>query len=355
MRFLLAPLLLGALAGVVLAGCASSAKLRARQGVLQSEIERARKAGAERCAPKDLALATANVDFASTELDLGNASRAEAHLEVAQASVRRALDLSKECVVARRAEILIIEKIDRDGDGVPDVEDRCPDVPGPPENHGCPITKDTDGDGIPDDIDRCPLDPEDKDGFQDEDGCPDPDNDDDGIVDAMDACPNNPGPLENHGCPILDRDGDGIPDSEDKCPDEPGPPPDGCPKKYSLAEVKAGRIELRQQVQFAARKHQVLPASYKLLNQVVNVLKDMPKMRVRIEGHTDSVGGDASNLELSQKRAEAVKAFLVGKGIAPARLEAVGIGAQRPVASNETEEGRAQNRRTELHIVSVTD
>ncbi len=334
-----------------LAGCTGAARLRETQAVLRSEIERARRSGAEGCAPRELALAEANVDFASTEIDMGNGGRAEDHLQVAEEKVRRALDLSKDCKAVAKA--VIIEKVDRDGDGVPDAEDRCPDVPGPAANHGCPVTKDTDGDGVPDDIDRCPLDPEDKDGFQDEDGCPDPDNDNDGIVDAMDACPNNPGPLENHGCPLLDRDGDGVPDSEDKCPDVPGPKENqGCPK-YALVQVKQDRIELRQQVHFATRKHRVLPDSFRLLNQVVQVLKDMPHVRVRIEGHTDSIGGEIPNKNLSQKRAEAVMAYLVSKGIAPDRLEAVGHGSTRPMASNKTEKGRSRNRRTEFHIISV--
>ncbi len=292
--------------------------------MLRSQIEKARRAGAERCAPRELAIAEANVDFASTEIDLGRGGRAEDHLELAEQKVRRALDLTKDCKPVAKA--VIIEKVDRDGDGVPDAEDWCPDVPGSPENHGCPVWKDSDGDGIPDDIDRCPFDPEDKDGFQDEDGCPDPDNDGDGIVDAMDACPNNPGPLENHGCPIVERD-------------------------YGLVQVKQDRIELKQQVHFATRKYKVLRDSYPLLNQVVQVLNDMPEMRVRIEGHTDNVGGDLPNKKLSRKRADAVKVYLVSKGIAAARLEAVGHGASRPVASNKTEKGRSHNRRTEFHIL----
>ncbi len=335
---------------LVAAGCATAGKLEATQDVLRKEIDKARRSGAERCAPRELALAVANVDFATHDIDVGSASRAEEHLAAAEKSVRRAQDLSKDCAPKQ---VVVIEKTDRDGDGVPDVDDRCPDVPGPPENHGCPIVKDTDGDGIPDDVDKCPLDPEDKDGFQDEDGCPDPDNDNDGIVDAMDACPNNPGPLENRGCPILDRDGDGVPDNVDKCPDEPGPPPDGCPRKYSLVEVKRDRIEIKQQVHFATRKYKVLKDSYKLLNQVVQVLTDYPKMRVRIEGHTDNIGGDRFNLKLSQQRADAVRNYLIAKGIAPDRLEAVGYGLTRPVASNKTAKGRAQNRRTEFHILST--
>ncbi len=244
------------------------------------------------------------------------------------------------------------------------------------------MAKDTDGDGIPDDIDRCPLDPEDKDGFQDEDGCPDPDNDGDGIVDRLDACPNEAGPLENQGCPVLDRDGDGVPDAEDKCPevagpkenggcpdtdkdgdgipdrldkcpDQFGPPPDGCPKKYTLVEVKKEKIEIKQQVHFATAKYRVLPDSFPLLNQVSQVLSDFPKMRVSIEGHTDNVGGEASNMRLSQRRAEAVRDYLVSKGVSPARLEATGYGPTKPIASNKTAKGKAKNRRTEFRIVAL--
>ncbi len=345
--------------------CAAGGKLLTKQEVIRQDIDKARKLGAERCAPKELALAEANADFASHDIRIGQESPAEQHLRVAEDNVRRAIESSTDCaprqVTIAAAPVAVARP-------VPVIEKVAP--------------RDTDGDGIPDDIDRCPLEPEDKDGFQDEDGCPDPDNDNDGIVDAMDACPNNPGPLENHGCPILDRDGDGVPDSEDRCPDvpgpkenqgcpdvdtdgdgipdrldkcpnEPGPPPDGCPKKYTLIQVKKDRIEIKQQVRYAVAKFKVLPSSYKLLNQVVDALKDMPKMRVRIEGHTDSVGGESKNLKLSQKRAESVKAYLVSKGIAEDRLEAVGFGLTRPLASNRTAKGRAQNRRTEFHIVSV--
>ncbi len=343
---------------LVAAGCATGGKLRSTQAVLQGDVEKARKSGAERCAPKELAIATANLDFATAEIDLGNASRAEQHLKLAETNIRKALDQSQDCgpkqlTIGKAAPAVVIEKTDRDGDGVPDVDDACPDVPGPPENKGCPVVKDTDGDGIPDDVDKGPLDPEDKAGFQDDDGCPDPDNDNDGIVDAMDACPNNPGPIENRGCPVLDRDGDGIPDALDRCPDEPGLPPDGCPRKYSLVEVKKDRIQIRQQVHFATRKYKVLKSSFRLLNQVVQVLNDYPKMRVRIEGHTDRIGGESFNLKLSQKRAEAVRGYLIAKGVSPDRLEAAGFGLTRPIASNKTAKGRAQNRRTEFHIVSM--
>ncbi|MFN7133551.1 MAG: OmpA family protein, partial [Myxococcales bacterium] len=280
---------------------------------------------------------------------------------------------------------------DRDNDGVFDAQDRCPDVPGPRENQGCPVIKDTDGDGIPDDLDRCPVDPEDRDGFQDEDGCPDPDNDADGIVDKVDQCPNEPGPLENRGCPIRDRDGDGIFDHQDKCPDDPedkdgfededgcpdldndkdgipdtqdacpvepgvadpDPKKNGCPRKLSLVVVKKDRIEIKQQINFATGKATITGAkSFEILDQVVQVLRDYPGIRkLRVEGHTDSVGNDAANMKLSQGRADAVRNYLVKEGIDPSRIEAVGYGETRPIASNATASGRAQNRRTEFNIV----
>jgi len=410
---------LAVVALLALAGCATGGKLRRASDAVRSDVEKARKSGAMKCAPKELALAEANLEFGLAEIDWGDATRAGEHLREAELQAKKALDLSKSCGPAQVTirekkpeaprKAVLIEKVDGDRDGVPDLDDKCPEVPGKPEFAGCPDTdgdglpdaedacptqpgpreargcpqaKDSDGDGVPDDIDRCPLDPEDQDGFQDEDGCPDPDNDGDGIVDKIDACPATPGPIENRGCPILDRDGDGVPDGEDRCPaeagprehggcpvldrdkdginddvdrcpDEPGVAPDGCPRKYTLVEVKKDRIAIKQQVHFATAKWKVLPDSYALLNQVVQVLKDYPAMRLSIEGHTDSVGGEAMNMKLSQARAEAVRDYLAAKGVAGDRLEAVGYGPTKPIASNKTAPGRGQNRRTEFRIVSM--
>jgi outer membrane protein OmpA-like peptidoglycan-associated protein len=316
------------LAALSLVSCVTGSKLRARAAGVAGEAEKARKAGGQRCAPREMALADANLDFAAKEIDDGNPGRAAEHLDVAETNARKASELSRECVqrvvIKEPAKPVIVKK-----------------------------TLDTDGDGIPDEIDRCPLDPEDRDGFQDEDGCPDPDNDGDGIVDSMDACPDNPGPLENRGCPIVDRDGDGVPDWEDKCPDVAGPRESGgCApeKKYTLVEVKKDRIAIRQQVRFATGKFAVLPASYALLDQVAQVLRDHPALKVVVEGHTDNVGKETFNLRLSQRRAESVRAYLVKKGIDPARLDAKGYGSTKPIASNRTQKGKAQNRRTDFVI-----
>jgi outer membrane protein OmpA-like peptidoglycan-associated protein len=352
---------LSILALVALAACATGGKLRQNASVVKADIEKAKASGAVRCAPRELALAEANLDFAMGQIAQGGASRAGQHLKVAEENVKKALDLSKSCgptqvTIAKGAPVAPdtkrIVKTDGDGDGVPDLDDKCPDrpgkpqflgcpdadddgipdaedscptQPGTPEAQGCPVAKDSDGDGVPDDIDRCPLDTEDADGFQDEDGCPEADDDNDGIVDRMDSCPHNPGTIDNQG----------------------------CPKKYTLVEVKKDRIEIKQQVHFASGKHRILPDSFALLDQVVQVLKDSPKMRVSIEGHTDSVGTEAFNMRLSQRRADAVLEYLVGKGISPERLASVGFGPTKPVASNKTAKGRALNRRTEFRIVST--
>jgi len=347
------------LVALAAASCVTSGKLREGAASLRTEVEKAKKSGAAKCAPKELALAETNVDFAEAELASGDPRRAKQHLDVAETNVTKALEMSKTCaptqvtIAKKEPAKVVIEKTDRDGDGVPDIEDQCPDEPGPPENHGCPTTKDSDGDGIPDDIDRCPLDPEDFDGWQDEDGCPDPDNDGDGIVDKADACPNEPGPVENKGCPVGDRDKDGIPDNVDKCPDEPGPPPDGCPKKYTLIEIRPDQIVTKVQVKYATGKFKILPASYKLLNEIVLAMNDYPKMKVLVAGHTDNKGKQASNMKLSQRRADSVVDYLVTKGISADRLQAIGYGPTQPIASNKTNTGRAKNRRTEFKIVSM--
>jgi outer membrane protein OmpA-like peptidoglycan-associated protein len=309
--------------------------------------------------------------------------RAIAQEILARADLRRPLNtvVAAPQVTIRKGEPgaqVVIEKTDGDRDGVPDLDDRCPDAPGPAalqgcpdadgdgvgdaedacpaeagpaETLGCPPAKDSDGDGITDDIDRCPLDPEDADGFQEEDGCPDPDDDGDGIVDRVDACPHEQGPLENRGCPVMDADGDGVADPEDRCPDQAGVAADGCPRTYRLLEVARDRIVLREPVRFGARDD-LLPSSAPLLDEVAQALRDRPRLRVAIDVHTDGAGDAAAGKRLTQARAEAVRAALVERGIEAARLEARGIGAEHPIASNKTARGRAQNRRTELRILS---
>jgi outer membrane protein OmpA-like peptidoglycan-associated protein len=220
---------------------------------------------------------------------------------------------------------------DRDGDGVEDSKDGCPDEAGPVENKGCPWG-DRDGDGIKDNVDKCPDRAEDKDGFEDEDGCPDPDNDKDGIPDDKDKCPNEPEVING----VKDDDG---------CPDE----------GKVVVIVKEEKIEILQKVHFATAKAVIMPDSFSLLDQVAQVLRGHSEIKkVRVEGHTDDRGPDRANQILSEKRAQAVRDYLVKRGgIDPARLEAVGYGESRPIADNKTPEGREANRRVEFTILET--
>jgi len=141
-------------------------------------------------------------------------------------------------------------------------------------------------------------------------------------------------------------------DHIDKCPDEEGVVElMGCPRKYTLVVLKKEKIEIKQQVHFATNKHTILADSFGLLDQVAQVLKDYPNIKVKIEGHTDSQAADDFNLKLSQRRADAVREYLINAGISPDRMTAVGFGETMPIASNKTDKGRAQNRRVDFNIV----
>jgi outer membrane protein OmpA-like peptidoglycan-associated protein len=237
---------------------------------------------------------------------------------------------------------------DNDGDGILDEDDRCPLEPGPPYNDGCP-DPDTDEDGLPDSADECPEDPEDRDGFEDDDGCPDPDNDGDGVLDEPDRCPLAPGPAENEGCP--DRDGDGVIDPIDNCPDEPGPASNqGCEEEQQVV-IREDRLEILDTIYFDHDAAHIRRRSYRLLTNIAQVLQNHPEIEhIRIEGHTDNSGEHDYNMRLSDERAHAVRDFLIEKGVAAERLEAQGFGETRPLESNETDEGRATNRRVEFNL-----
>ncbi len=246
---------------------------------------------------------------------------------------------------------------DRDHDGLLDAVDRCPDEPedrdGFEDDDGCP-DPDNDKDGIADAADQCPNEPEDTDGFQDEDGCPDPDNDGDGIADVDDKCTEQPedkdGFEDEDGCPDPDNDGDGVLDADDACPMVPGKAETkGCPK---TVRVESGQIVILQRVEFATNRAKVLPASEPVLDEVRAVIAANSKLRkLRIEGHTDDRGSDKHNMELSRQRARSVARWLVDHGIDAERLEAYGCGETRPRESNATAAGRQTNRRVEVHII----
>ncbi len=231
---------------------------------------------------------------------------------------------------------------DRDGDGVLDSLDNCPDVAGLASLQGCP---DRDGDGITDAEDKCPDVP----GLARYQGCPIPDRDKDGINDEIDKCPDVPGVARYQGCPIPDTDGDGVNDEEDKCINEKGPASNfGCPiinpdiiKRINLAA---------KNVFFATASDKLLKQSNKRLDDVVAILNENPSFKVQIDGHTDAQGKDEYNLDLSNRRAGSVKAYLASKGIADGRLSSTGYGETKPVADNNTAKGRAQNRRVEMTL-----
>jgi outer membrane protein OmpA-like peptidoglycan-associated protein len=262
---------------------------------------------------------------------------------------------------------------DNDKDGIADAADKCPNAPedkdGDEDQDGCPEADkdgDKDGDGLADSKDKCPTEAEDKDGFEDEDGCPDPDNDQDGIPDSADKCPNEPedkdGVEDGDGCPDveLDRDGDGILDKDDKCPDLPEvkngvKDDDGCPDTADKdIELTERELKILKKVNFARDADKIANDSFALLDTVAKVLSEHGYLtKVRVEGHTDSEGPDDFNLQLSQRRAEAVVAYLVGKGVDGQRLVAQGFGESRPLAKNDTPGGRAKNRRVEFKILEV--
>jgi len=281
-----------------------------------------------------------------------------------------------------------VESNDKDGDSVPDDVDACANTPPGVrvDATGCPI--DSDGDGVPDGIDTCEHTPRgatvdasgcpsdaDKDGVPDGiDKCPgtaagvkvdatgcSADSDHDGVADGTDQCANTPtGALVDAvGCP-LDTDKDGIPDGLDKCP---GTPPtsrvdkDGCEIQVSEKETElldTGKITIRD-INFETAKWTILPESYKVLDEVGTILVQWPELKVEIGGHADARGSDKYNLDLSQKRAQAVLDYLVGKfpQITRAQYTAKGYGESQPVAPNTTVEGMARNRRVEFKVLNT--
>jgi len=179
------------------------------------------------------------------------------------------------------------------------------------------------------------------------------DRDRDGVTDSEDRCPDQPGPAELDGCP--DRDDDEIPDVEDKCPDQPGPAKnDGCPPppEQPTVEIETSHLSLKDAINFDTGRDTIRAKSEYILGEIAAVLKAHPELaRIRIEGHTDSVGGRAYNLDLSRRRARAVVRSLVRRGVAAERLTSEGYGFERPVAPNTTPLGRAKNRRVEFTLL----
>ncbi|HEY0192020.1 MAG TPA: OmpA family protein, partial [Kofleriaceae bacterium] len=252
---------------------------------------------------------------------------------------------------------------DADGDGIPDSVDKCPNEPEDfdmfEDQDGCP-DPDNDHDGIPDAVDKCPLDPEDKDGFQDEDGCPDKDNDGDGIPDDKDRCPNQPedkdGFEDLDGCPDLDNDHDGIPDAIDKCPNQPETingfqDDDGCPDKGDTTIILSpDRIETLDPIMFNGGK--LTKPSLPLIEQVGATLRAHAEIvRLRITVHVQPSGDSDADQGRSDKRAQAVRDWLVNWGIAASRLEVRGFGGRKPLVPPGQRGAGKINDRIELIIL----
>lgn len=243
--------------------------------------------------------------------------------------------------------------MDSDGDGVADWLDQCPATPAAAyayiDEYGCPL--DSDGDGVADYMDQCPNTPKEARGKVDHLGCP-LDTDRDGVVDYLDQCPNTPVAARNHvdenGC-NLDTDGDGVPDYEDLCPTLAGElSTSGCPEVKR--EVRTLLNKAMQGIQFENGKATIKKSSYAIMDQLAKLFIENPTYIIEVQGHTDNVGNYQYNLSLSEKRAQAVREYLVKKGVQANRITAHGYGPDRPIASNETNTGRSQNRRVEFNI-----
>jgi len=236
--------------------------------------------------------------------------------------------------------------LDSDGDGINDDVDKCPTVFGYAKYDGCPIP-DSDGDGIDDEKDKCPT----VAGLAKYDGCPIPDSDGDGIDDEKDKCPTVAGLAKYDGCPAPDRDNDGINDDEDKCPDIAGVASNkGCPEVP--ANVTKSLQASSSNISFGtgAKNITLTGKSNASLDQIVTIMNENPGLSIRVEGHTSNVGDHDANMKLSQDRADAVKAYLVSKGINADRITAEGFGDTMPIGDNKTASGRTKNTRIEIKM-----
>ena len=253
-------------------------------------------------------------------------------------------------------------RLDDDHDGIMNKDDKCPEQPedkdGFQDADGCPDS-DNDNDGIPDSADKCPNAPEDKDGFQDADGCPDPDNDNDGIPDSKDKCPNEPedkdGFQDADGCPDPDNDGDGIPDAIDKCPDKPETinginDEDGCPDVgESLVLLLDDQIQTLDSVRFIGATFKPTSASYNLLGQVASTVRAHPEIaKLHIIVHVND--HDSYDQALSNARAQVVHDWLVQWGLAPDRVDAVGMGSTKLLVPKADRGAEAVNNRVQFTI-----
>lgn len=383
---LVPPLALLGLVTLVMPGCAGK-KLEGQVAGTQTRLQDAIGKGSKTigCAPKETALAEANIKFAEEALKMGEYYRGKEHVDLS-AKYTEIAELKTDEVRCRAPGQPIAKATptptDKDGDGYDDDLDDCPENPedfdGFEDENGCP-DEDNDQDKVLDaaelvdgvwsnndqkDSVDCRNDPEDIDDFEDEDGCPDPDNDKDGLIDhpeKVDQCPNEAEDFDNwedtDGCPEPDNDLDTFLDGVDGCPNEAedvdgDQDTDGCPDL--AAKVDPCAIKLDGKIMYDSNKHDLeskkfKDLNYKLLDDLVTVLKTNPDITIEIGGHTDSKSSDSYNEKLSQRRVDSVRQYLINKGIKDTRVTAVGYGEKQPVDSNKTKEGRENNRRVEIN------
>lgn len=231
---------------------------------------------------------------------------------------------------------------DADGDGIKDSDDACPNVAGLAAMNGCP---DADGDGVADKDDMCPN----AKGTKANKGCPDSDGD--GLVDKDDKCATIAGPSANGGCPWPDTDGDGVLDKDDNCKTEVGPASNnGCPEPVITEAAKMGVDTFAKAILFNTGRASFKSGVSKQIDGMLAIMNEFPKAEFDIKGYTDSTGSASNNLKLSEKRANAVRNYLISKGIAASRLIAKGYGEDAPIDSNKTRAGRSNNRRVEVKV-----
>jgi outer membrane protein OmpA-like peptidoglycan-associated protein len=258
-------------------------------------------------------------------------------------------------------ETMTTAPLDTDADGTPDINDKCPLVAGSVKYDGCP-TPDTDGDGINDEVDKCPA----LFGTAKYNGCPVPDTDGDGFNDEQDQCPNQAGTLKYNGCPTPDTDGDGINDDDDKCPTQRGTAQyNGCPVPDSDEDGlnddvdkcphypgDAANFGCPEMTIYFANGEPTLTADDKArLDNALEVINDNPTTNLMIEGHASAVGSEATNLKLSQKRADNIKEYFVSKGVAAARMTTKGYGESMTVKGATQAEGDLLSRRVVIKVL----
>ena len=309
--------------GWCIVGCASVPELSGRITALEAIVSQAQQNGALRCAPRELATAESQLEFATLELAQGFSSKARRHVDRAEPNAHAALFLSppQYCAQQRIAE-------------------------------AAPEDPDTDGDGALDSRDQCVLESEDRDEYLDDDGCPELDNDLDTLLDVADKCPlsaEDPDSYDDEdGCPDPDNDADTVLDGQDECPNEAGSAteaPLGCPATPPLAIVTDCEIKITQQIHFEFNNARIQPESDAVLKAVVDVLRKSPAIRLEVQGHTDNQGAAEYNRSLSDRRALSVKNYLVAQGVTPERLTSRGYGSERPLLDDTTEQAPAPSRR----------